>query len=91
MSGGTFNSSGYVYYEVDRFADELENLIERNEVDDDQGYSPGYGEEVIKILREKLPEIRRIAATMKHIDYLYSGDHGEESFIEKMKRTEGNK
>jgi hypothetical protein len=26
---------------------------------------------------------------MKAIDYLYSGDHGEDSFLNEMKRVEG--
>lgn len=81
MSGGSFNNSGYIYYHVHQFADELENRIENNNVDDEYGYSPNYPEEVLRVLRAHIPEINRIAKIMRAIDYLYSGDHGEDSFL----------
>ena len=28
--------------------------------------------------------------TMCHIDYLYSGDHGDDSFMERVKEVENN-
>jgi hypothetical protein len=88
MSGGKFNDNGYVYYKVQQFADELQNLIDNNTVPDEYGYYPEYNEEVIHALREQVPQINRIARIMKAIDYLYSGDHGEDSFLREMKRVE---
>jgi hypothetical protein len=41
-----------------------------------QGYSP----ETIKILQQIQNDIKRIALLMKHVDYLYEGDSGEETF-----------
>jgi hypothetical protein len=88
MSGGHFCSNEYVYYKVDQFADELENNIENNSKVDEYNYAPNYSEEVISLLKSKIPEIRRVAKIMKAIDYLYSGDHGEDSFLEKIKEIE---
>ena len=88
MSGGHFNSNGYIYYQVYQFADELENAIENNHTKDDYGYAPGYNEEVIAYLKSKLPEIRKVSEIMREIDYLYSGDHGEDSFLEKINSIE---
>ena len=84
MSGGHFNSHGYIYYRVREFADELENDIENNDKEDECGYSPGFSEETLAILRENVQLLRAAAERMRHIDYLYSGDHGEDSFKEHM-------
>lgn len=80
MSGGHFNFGDYIYYRVAEFADELESEINNNTNDKD-GWCPNFNEETILYLKEKLPEIRRLAKIMKEIDYLYSGDHGEDSFL----------
>lgn len=86
MSGGHFNDGGYDYYKVSQFADELESEIENNFFKDDWGYFPGFNEEVVEVLKAQLPKLREIATIMKHIDYLYSGDYGEETFLERMKQ-----
>ena len=85
MSGGHFNHNNYIYYQVYQFADELEHEIERNNTKDEWGYAPSLSEETLNLLRQKVIEIRKISEEMRHIDYLYSGDHGEESFMERMK------
>lgn len=86
MSGGHFNDCGYDYYKVSQFADELESEIENNFFKDDWGYFPGFKEEVVEVLKAQLPKLREVAAIMKHIDYLYSGDYGEETFLQRMKQ-----
>lgn len=91
MSGGSFNSSGYVYYQVSQFADELENEIENNNRKDEYGYSPDYSEEVLVKLREQVGAIRRVAEAMRAIDYLYSGDHGEDSFLRALEKIKEEK
>jgi len=90
MSGGKFNDNGYVYYRVHQFADELESAIENNETPDEYGYAPNFSNEVLEYLRSQLPAIKNLAEAMRAIDYLYSGDHGEDSFlraIERLKST----
>lgn len=86
MSGGHFNDCGYDYYKVSQFADELESEIENNFFRDNGSYSPGFKEEVIEVLKDQLPKLREVAAIMRHIDYLYSGDHGQETFLKLMKQ-----
>jgi hypothetical protein len=88
MSGGHFNDNNYIYYQVDNFADELEIDIEKNDTPDEWGYYPGLSPEVIAYLRAKIPEIRKIAKIMRHIDYLYSSDHGEETFMKIVSEIE---
>jgi len=87
MSGGHFNNNNHIYYQVYQFADELENEIERNNIKNEWGHAPSLSEEILNLLRQKVVEIRKISEEMRHIDYLYSGDHGEESFMERMKES----
>ena len=91
MSGGHFNDNGYVYYRVDQFSDELESEILNNERQDEYNYCPNYNEGTLELLRKQIPLIRKAAEVMRAIDYLYSGDHGEDSFIEKIKQIEESK
>lgn len=88
MSGGHFNSNGYIYYQVYQFADELENEIENNNKKDEYGYAPEYSDEVISVLQKYIPELKKLSSIMKHIDYLYSGDHGEDSFLKRIEDIE---
>lgn len=88
MSGGHFNHNGYIYYRVIEFVDELENHIQNNLEKDEYGYSYNFNEEAIEYLKKQLPEIKKIAGIMKAIDYLYSGDHAEDSFLRDVKSVE---
>jgi hypothetical protein len=88
MSGGHFNDCGYEYYKVSQFADELEEEVRNNFEKDEYGYAYEYPAEVCEYLLEQVPKMRKMAEIMRHIDYLYSGDHGSDSFIERVKEVE---
>ena len=88
MSGGHFGDCGYDYYKVSQFADELEVEIENNFIKDDWGYHKGYDPDVIDVLQEQIPKLRKMAEIMKACDYLYSGDIGDDSFLLRMKEIE---
>ena len=87
MSGGHFGN-GYDYYRVQQFADELEMEIQNNGKPDEYGDVRDYGPETIQYLREQLCLMRKTADIMRACDYLYSGDHGEDSFMEVVKKIE---
>ena len=94
MSGGHFGNCGYDYYKVSQFADELEEEIQNNGKErNDTGYYgidyyPTHEPEVIEYLKKQLPKMRKMAEIMRHIDYLYSGDHGDDSFLLRVKEVE---
>ena len=88
MSGGHFGDCGYDYYKVAQFADELEVEIQNNDKPDEYQYAPNLSPETLKYLRKQLIPMRKMAEIMRHIDYLYSGDHGEDSFMERVKEVE---
>lgn len=77
MSGGHFTYC-YDYYKVANFADELEGEIDNN----------NYGVDVINCLKLQVKELHKASEIMKACDYLYSGDHGENSFLERIKEIE---
>lgn len=85
MSGGHYNNHGYVYYQVEQFADELEMDIRNNNRKNEYNYSHDFNEETLQILKRELHNIRRVATLMRHIDYLYSSDYGEDTFAEQIK------
>jgi len=94
MSGGHFTNCGYDYYRVRQFADELEEEIRNNgksKYEDrtyGQDWYPNHSDEVIEYLKEQVPKMRKMAEIMRHIDYLYSGDHGDDSFMKLVKEIE---
>jgi hypothetical protein len=88
VSGGHFNDCGYIYYNVYQFADELEQDILNNKVTQEYGWCPDHSDEVIEYLKEQLSKMRKMAEIMRHIDYLYSGNHGDDSFMERIEEVE---
>ena len=87
MSGGHFGD--YDYYKVAQFADELEVEIQNNNKKlDEYEYAHNFSPETIRYLRKQLRLMRKVSEIMRHIDYLYSGDHGDDSFMERVKEVE---
>lgn len=75
MSGGHFNYAyGYVY----DFANMLDGDIKANE----RGLSP----ETLEILKQECVNISRCAKVMHDIEWLFSYDTDEETFLEDYKK-----
>lgn len=91
MSGGHFNSSGYLYYKVDQFADELENEIENNDEPNDWNYCPEFSQETLEVLKRQVIQLRKMAKIMKAIDYLYAADYGEDTCLKVIREVEESK
>ena len=88
MSGGHFD---YAQYRMEDIAVEIDNLIERNNkanmeewlgCSDDSNFYPL---KIIKKFKEAAYTIRRAAEMVQRVDYLVSGDDGEDSFLERWK------
>lgn len=94
MSGGHFGDCGYDYYKVAQFADELEQEILNNgkgKYEDrtyGQEWYPNHEPQVIEYLKQQLPKMRKMVEIMRHIDYLYSGDHGDDTFMKRVEEVE---
>ena len=81
MSGGYFD---YGCFRVSQFADELQHEIEINDDPgmDEYGDRRGYGFEKKTLSRLVVSQqiIETAGRLAREIEWLYSGDHGEESF-----------
>lgn len=88
MSGGHFD---YKQYEISRIADEIEQLIEINgkkregKVESwEELHHYEYPPKVIQKFREAVLHLRVAQAYAHRVDWLVSGDDGEESFLRRL-------
>ena len=87
MSGGHFN---YNQYNIEQIADEVEQLILSNDSieKDEWGYDKGchFTPETIEEFKIGLDHLRRAAIYAQRIDWLVSGDDGEDSFHDRLQQ-----
>lgn len=85
MSGGHFN---YDQYRINDIAEQIDELIKNNDDEtlnewgDHRGR--GYSDETIERFREAVAALRVAAVYAQRVDWLVSGDDGEESFHERL-------
>ncbi len=86
MSGGHFN---YKQYEIEHIADQVEQMIIDNESEelDEWGNTKGYHftEDTMAEFKKALVIIRQAQVYAQRIDWLVSGDDGEDSFLSRLK------
>ena len=85
MSGGHFN---YDQYRIGDAADEVERLIRLNDTPPnenwDNDFGHGFPETVIKKFKEGLKHLRLAQVYLHRIDWLVSGDDGDDSFLGRL-------
>lgn len=82
MSGGSFD---YNCHRISQFADDLKEKIDNNQKKDEYGYSYNFSPETIKTLKHCHAIIEKAGKLAHHIEWFYSGDHGEETFTKLVK------
>jgi hypothetical protein len=87
MSGGHFE---YKQYQIEYIADEVEQLILTNtstslKIDERGCNSTVYAEETIAEFEHALKLLREARIYVQRIDWLVSGDDGEDSFHSRLK------
>lgn len=94
MSGGAFD---YIQYKFIDIIDPIENAIHKNgkektkeELEDDwypsdNKFHPKYSDETIEAFKMAIYYVKMARAYTHRIDYLFSGDDGEEHFHKKLK------
>lgn len=96
MSGGHFN---YIQYKLEDIAEEIQKIVENNTSDEVDEYGQligrNYSNETIYELLIGVTFILTAATYIRRIDYLLSGDDGEDTFharlSEEMGYEEGEK
>ena len=90
MSGGHFE---YNQYKIGYIADEVETLIKNNESDEPNGWGGTVGchytPETIEEFKNALKALRVAQIYAQRIDWLVSGDDGEDSFHRRLKKEVG--
>lgn len=88
MSGGSFD---YAYMRMQDFADNLRNkLAEQGQVVD--GWKVDTWEPQVTVKMEEISHIVDYAAKLaKEVEWLYSGDTGEETFMWRVAKIEEKK
>lgn len=91
MSGGHFD---YQQYRIEDIAVEIDELIKHNEDEtlNSWGERRGrfYSQDTIAKFKEAVTTLRRAAQMAQRIDWLVSGDDGEESFHRRWKDEIGD-
>ena len=82
MSGGHFD---YKQHYIQDIIDEIEDLIKNNNVENEWGYSNDYSDEIIEKFKVGLKILKQAEIYTTRIDWLVSGDDGEETFLERLK------
>ena len=86
MSGGSFR---YAYNHVEQFVEELHNKIDDNDKPNEWGDGFGFSPEVLVKLQEAVHIATLSAKLMKEVEWLYSGDTGEDTFLERVAKIGG--
>lgn len=81
MSGGSFD---YKCFAISQFAEELKNKIDENNRKDEYGYSPDFSIKTISILEKCQIVIEKTGKIAKEIEWLYSEDIGEDTFLKRI-------
>ena len=88
MSGGSFD---YAFDRVELFADELKIRLDAFDKVDEWGETPNKFEpETLTKLREIEELARYMSRLMKEVEWLYSGDTSDDSFMESVMEIESS-
>ena len=80
MSGGRFE---YKQNNINYIADQIEEVVLKNSK---KKIDNKYPEEVIEKFKEGIDILRKAAIYAQRIDWLLSGDDGEETFLKRLKK-----
>lgn len=78
MSGGKFD---YKQYSIDYIVDEIDQIIRTNK--EKEWYQ--YSDETINEFKKGIELLKKAAVYAQRIDWLVSGDDGEERFHQRLK------
>ena len=82
MSGGRFEHSQYRVLDA---AESVKSAVDNNGKSDGYGWSSDFSPETMAQLNEGISAMRKAYIYMQRIDWMLSGDDGEESFHRRLK------
>lgn len=81
MSGGHFN---YAQYRIADIVEGIESAIKGNGIKDEYGYANSYSKKTLKEFKKGIYFLKKAQIFAHEIDWLISGDNGEDSFMENL-------
>lgn len=87
ISGGHFD---YGCYKITQFAEDLQHDIQTNKdiLPESWGEARNLNDATIAKLKEYQQQLEFLGRVAREIEWLYSGDHGEDSFMRILKNLE---
>lgn len=82
MSGGHFD---YWQYHIGSIAEQIEDLIKNNNEADEYGDARNFNKETLSQFRKAVKILKIAEIYAQRVDWLVSGDDGEETFMERLK------
>jgi hypothetical protein len=82
MSGGHFD---YIQYRFNDVIEEIKELIESNNIEDEYGNKYDFSELTLDEFEKAIKILKLAIIYVQRIDWLVSGDDGEETFHERIK------
>lgn len=83
MSGGHFD---YKQYTCENIADEIDRLIASNGKPNENGFVHEYPLDIIERFKEAAHTLRQAGEMAQRVDWLVSGDDGEDSFRKRWEK-----
>lgn len=84
MSGGHFN---YDQYRMRTMSEDIETLIHKNKIPDEHGHMTNFSPETLAKFQEAAYTLRVAEEMVQRIDWLVSGDDGEDTFHERWQKA----
>lgn len=82
MSGGHFD---YVQHNLDDVVEEMNRLIYKNSSPNEYGYANNFSQETLNEFVNTIRAVKLARVYVQRVDWLVSGDDGENTFHEKLK------
>jgi len=87
MSGGHFDYNQFKLLDI---VSEIDEIIKNNNVGDEYGFIYNYSHETIEKMKLTSMLLKRCHIMVHRIDWLHSGDDGEDTFNQKWNEEELN-
>ena len=81
MSGGYFD---YDQYRMRTIADSIQSIIDNKKKKNEYGYATNYSNKTLKHFKKAIRILRLAEIYAQRIDWLASGDDGEETFVKRL-------
>jgi len=82
MSGGHYR---YKQHHIQDIIESIKEIIDSNNTKDEWGYCTEYDEEIISEMKKGIDFLKIAYVYAQRIDWLRSGDDGEENFKKRLK------